>query len=377
MLTLLFTYHQVVPDLIDFLLPFGKRSRAQDFHFTAFRQRTRLEQAARGLQIRELGWSGRDIQICYNLKSVEHSPSQSDRPWSIRHCVINHSFDIETGRITWIMIKGNKLMQQRLVQATSHSGPRRLQDFSSVDRAFVTTLTVHQILCSWITENWRWYINFLEDKCQDISRRTIANEVNLPPELPANRFKRPPTLERTQTNKSEKSVLSKFSRTRTHTMDTLASIKEKDKTTLNNIIFDEETGLSQPLPPGVKPEGVNSPEEDSVQYDEYGQQDFSFRDLQDLHFIDKQAGEGSLVIKHVTSVLQQLIQYYQYLCKLNDFPKEIVTRCAEEMSQFEMYIKGIEMDLQIQAARIETLQRSTSDCKALVNRPYKLEEKFH
>lgn len=366
MLTLLFTYHQVMPDFVDFLFPFGKQSRAQDFHFTAFRQRTRLWKTVQGLRIRELGWSGRDIQICYNLKSVEPSPSQSDRPWSIRHCAIHHSFDVETGRVTWIMIKGNKLMQQRLAKATSHCGLAELRDFTTVDRAFAATLVVHQILCGWLTENWRWYINYLEDKFEDISRRTIANEINISPGSPGKSPIQDPKLQRVQTDKSEKSVFSKFSRTRTPTMETLASIRENGDTAFDNVFTHKDSGLRQPLPPGIRPDGEILPKKDAIQYDEYGQQDFSFRDLQDLHFIDIQAREGALVIKHVTSILHQLIQHYQYLFKLKDFPQEIVNNCAEEMSRFEMEIKAVEMELQMQASRIETLQRSTSDCTILV-----------
>lgn len=120
------------------------------------------------------------------------------------------------------------------------------------------------------------------------------------------------------------------------------------------------------MPPGIRPDGEILPKKDAIQYDEYGQQDFSFRDLQDLHFIDIQAREGALVIKHVTSILHQLIQHYQYLFKPKDFPQEIVNNCAEEMSRFEMEIKAVEMELQMQASRIEALQRSTSDCTSLV-----------
>lgn len=369
MLAFVLTYHQIMPDFLDFIFSFGKRkqARAQDFHFTAFRQRTRLHKNPQGLQIRELGWSGRDFQMCYNLKAVEYSSSQPQRPWSIRHCAVSHSFDVETGRTTWVMVKGNKLMQQRLVQATSHRGLPELHKFGTVHEAFTASLSVHQMLCNWLAEDWRWYINFLEEKYQDISRRTIANEISVPPLSPHMRIDDIPKPQRTETSQSEKSVLSKFSKTRTQTFKTLASIKEKSEATFDNVFTHLDTGLSQPLPPGVKAEGDELPEKDAVQYDDYGQQEFSFRDLQELHFIDVKAGEAALVLKHDLNIILQLLQYYQFIFKLTDFPEAVRTDGASDFAHFEMHLKGIEMDLQNQVSRIEALQRSVSDCKTLVN----------
>lgn len=371
MLTFLLTYHQIMPDFVDFLFPFGKQARARDFHFTAFRQRTRLREKRQGLEIRDLRWSGRDFQVCYNLKSVEYSSSQPHRPWSIRHCAVSHSFDVETGRSTWIMIKGNKLMQQRMVQATNHCGLLALREFQTLDRCFAASLVVHQILCDWLAENWRWYINFLEEKYLDVSRRAIAHEVNLPAS-PGKQASETFNFQRTQTDKNERSILSKFSRSRAQTMERQVSHKENDEANFDNVFVHRDTGLSQPLPPGVKPEGEELPKKDTVQYDDYGQQEFSFRDLQDLNFIDVKAGEAALVIDHVLNVLLQLSQYYQYLFKLKDFPQEIVAKCIEEMAHLEMHIKGVKMELEMQASRIETLQRSISDCKALVSRRWVL-----
>ena len=37
MLTLMLTYNEVMPDILDFLLPFGRREYSQDFFFTSFR----------------------------------------------------------------------------------------------------------------------------------------------------------------------------------------------------------------------------------------------------------------------------------------------------------------------------------------------------
>lgn len=98
MLMTIFSYHQVMPAVLDFLFPFGRQEYAKDFHFSGFRQDTCLAEFERGLQIPELGWSGLGIQLCYGLKSVETSLSQPEWPWSIRQCAIHHSLDLESGR---------------------------------------------------------------------------------------------------------------------------------------------------------------------------------------------------------------------------------------------------------------------------------------
>lgn len=367
MLCLLLTYQQIIPEFIDFIFPFGKQSKAQDFHYSAFRQRTRLLKSRQGLSLRKLGWSGSDFQICFNLKSVEHSDSQPDRPWSIRHCAVAHTFDVETGRASWIMIKGNKLMQKRMIAATSRCGSAELRDFRTINRSFAACLVVLQMLCDWMIEDWCWYINFLDDRYQDISRRTIVNEINLPSLRPMKDVGNIRKPQRVQTARSERSIFSKFSRKRAETAETFSSIGEKGEETIANTFTHRDTGLSQPLPPGVNYEGEELPEKDAVQYDDYGQQEFSFRDLQDLQFIDTKAGEAALVIEHVSNIFQQILQYYQTLFRLEEFPQEISTKCREEMIHFEMHVKGTVMELQLQTSRIETLQKSVSNCKTFVS----------
>ena len=367
MLSLILTYGQTMPGFLDFIFPFGKQRRAQDFHFTAFRHRTRLGHNYLGLQIPELGWSGRDVQLSYNLKSVEFSESQPHRPWSIRHCAINHSIDLETGRSSWILIKGNRLMQQRLTQATSHAGLPDLRDIRAPDRAFLATFVIHQILCDWLPEDWRWYINFLDEKHQEISRRTISHEIFVAPTSRNRNLDMAIAPQRSQTAKSERSMLSKFARTRTQTMNTLAEMKQKEEKAGDKIFVHPDTGLSQPLPPGVKPNEDGLPDENAIRYDAFGQQEFSFRDLQDLNSLDVKAGEAALVIKNVISVVQQTSEYYKFLFSLKDFPQALKTNCSEGLAHFEMHLKNVVYELELQISRIDALQQSISNCKSLVS----------
>ena len=163
-----------MPDFLDFVFPFGKQQYAQDFHFSGFRHDTRLSRCQPNLSIPELGWSGRDLQLCYNLKSVEPSKSQSKWPWSIRQSAVYHAFDIGSSRATWIVMKGDQLMKNRIKSATGTRGLPEVSSFETVDRAFASTLATHMLLCDWSSEHWRWYINFLEEELQATTRRILS-----------------------------------------------------------------------------------------------------------------------------------------------------------------------------------------------------------
>jgi hypothetical protein len=98
MITRVLTYHQVMPNFLDFLFPFGHQEYAEDFYFSGFREDTRLLLSDGGLKIPEFGRSGLEIRMCYSLKSVEPWKAKRDWPWAVRQTALYHSFDIVTGK---------------------------------------------------------------------------------------------------------------------------------------------------------------------------------------------------------------------------------------------------------------------------------------
>ena len=117
------------------------------------------------------------------------------------------------------------------------------------------------------------------------------------------------------------------------------------------------------MPPGVRPGERDTEEKDKRDR----QQGFTFGDSRSIYFLDVQTGEAILVIKHASKILDGILQYYRSLFETPDFPNEISQNCAEEMAQFEAHINGVQMDLQMQASRLETLQHSISEGKTLVS----------
>jgi hypothetical protein len=117
MFSFLFTYHQVMASFLDFVFPFGKQVYARDFHFSGFREESRLVYDSKDAGIPGLGRSGIGLKLCYNLRSVERS-SEPSLPWSIRQTAVYHDFDLETGRTLWVIVKGNKLIKNRMNESS-------------------------------------------------------------------------------------------------------------------------------------------------------------------------------------------------------------------------------------------------------------------
>ena len=368
MLMLAFTYLQVMPEFLDFLFAFGKQGHAQDLYCSGFRQSTRLTKFEAGLCVPELGWSGRDLRLCYSLKSVEKSALQKDWPWSIRHCAAHHSFDVDNVRSTWIIIKGDRLMEKRISSATSDRGPKHFSSFQTVEKAFAAALATHSLLCDWSGENWRWYIKFLEDKLQEMTRETITINADVPlsPGIEADYFTMPPRQMTNKTRRTTKSSYSVFSQARTQTNESLQFGFEK-KPAPPPRTYTNPDGLQQPLPPGFTADGSRSPKPEATPYENYGQQQFSFSDLQKTQDIEEKANETALVLRLNLNVILQLRTYYRSIIQSQDFPKALAQSCTGEMARFELHVDGITGDMEIQILRVEALIQLLAERKSLVS----------
>ena len=349
MLTLVLTYHQVLPSFLDFLFPFGNQQYAQDFQFSGFKFEDRVSDVDVGLSIPQLGWSGRDFQLCYNLKSIETSKGQPEWPWSVRQSALYHSFDVETGRANWIIIKGDQLLKKRIMSATGSRVVPKTSNFDTVDRAFASTLAIHVLICEWSRENWRWYINFLEETLQSISRPTLSAMVDTFSSSIADET--PPLLALCTKSKTEISprtpVLQRppaqsyclndrpIPHCKTLSVDDLASPSP------------EYERLQQPVTTG-------------------GHQDFSFSDFQKIQFIQEKTNDALLVIKVNIDVLTELRQHYLSICESDGWPRGLKLKCERDVLRFEKRVVAVEKDLRMQQSRSETLLRLLGDRKSLV-----------
>jgi hypothetical protein len=340
-----------MPSFLDFVFSYGRQQHAQDFHFSGFRHESCLALADRRLKVPELDRSGRRIQLCYSFRSVETSSSQPKWPWSVRQLAIYHSFDLESGKSTWIMVKGDQLMKKRLTSASASPNVEELRCFGSLHDSFSSALATHILFCDWSAENWRWYINFLEEQVQDITRRTVDVTVSKPLD---------PIKAIAPFSKSIQTLFHGNRKSRTFTFGRKAP--RSRQTTLIPMSTVQTTPVRPPAPPQRPPEPIDEKGED----DHDG---FSFGDLQRIQFIEEKANEALLVLKTNTTVLTELRDYYNSAMQSEDWPQDLRQHCNGNFARFGSRVGSVQHDLQMQLSRLEALLRLLADRKTLV-RPF-------
>ena len=166
-LTEILTFHQVMPVYLDFMFVFGAQSDAKDLRFSGFREQTMISDPPRAPTIPALGRSGRHFQLCYNLKGVSFKKKNLENiklnEWSIRQAAVYHQFDVVTGKTLWIVTKGRLDIQQRFKELTASTGRPEDRSFDTNQECFRSSLAAHLLFCHWSTEDWRWYIRWLEE----------------------------------------------------------------------------------------------------------------------------------------------------------------------------------------------------------------------
>ncbi|KAL9635648.1 MAG: hypothetical protein Q9204_002553 [Flavoplaca sp. TL-2023a] len=364
MLTRLLSYLQVMPEFVDLLLPLGERSIAQDFFSNCFYQQTRLDKNAHGLRVPERAWSGQDFQICYSLKSVERSEGQFEWPWSIRHCATQHVFDVRNVRSSWVIVKGNRVLQDRIASATSRRAPPEFSSYGTVGTALSAAFSTHLIMIDCSAENWRWYINFLEDKFQEMSEGAISTDADIPmsPKEIEDVFALVPRTNTQNIKQTRRSRVFSFrsAAEKTNTTPPVAEVVPLQQFQMT------KSGKKQPLPPGISTASSEVPTSPVVQHDIYGQRRFRFRDLQDIQDSEESANETILVLKLNTSICKQIADFYRSLFENEELPRTVLDECQESMRRFERRVKGVMSHMESQILRVEGLLRLIADRKTLL-----------
>lgn len=345
MFTCAMTYLQAMPAFLELVFPFGLQHYAQGFHFAGFSAENRLLHADRGLQIASLRRSGRQTEFCYSLKSVERT-SDPHNPWSIRQCSIHHRFDIETEQATWVVVKGNSLVQDLVKSLTLNeltTSDARSQT-QREDFVFSSTLKVHMLLAAWASESWQCYINDLEEKLQSITRPVIAIPVA------EATTQRPVPLVKSQSPKQSHAK-------RKWSMRTVSQSMKKRSSSWSSIWSDRST---------VTDEKVSPIDQDLRFVDEPIKEDFSFSDLQRVQFVHEKATEVLLVLKSNCYVLESLASSYSTLVQHEDFSPVVRSAGKSVYSAFHQTLLDTIKKMSLQESRVETLVQLISERKATV-----------
>jgi hypothetical protein len=167
MLAEILTFHQVMPEFLDFFTSFGLQSSAREVRFSGFRQQMSIKPQAGKFAIDVLGRSGRQYQVAYNLKGVTLKKYDPDSiqlaEWSIRTAAFYHQFDVVEGRSAWIVVKGGRDVYERYKELTGSDARPEDKAFQTPDECFISSLSPHMLFCRWSAEDWRGYVRWLEE----------------------------------------------------------------------------------------------------------------------------------------------------------------------------------------------------------------------
>lgn len=298
-----------MPEVVDFLLAFGVSEHPKDFHYSGFRSEMNLSQESNRLVLPHLGRSGRDIRLCHILRSVEKVDVTSKSPnswsWSIRPTVTYHSFDVESQRSVWLIVKANGVIKTRVRSTCKDQDLYRLNPVDNVDNTFESTLRTHLITCAWAGENWRWYINDIEQRVQTLTRDALTESM--------------------------------------------------DQTTLLTEYLPSDRADTQSGSSGGEKLGS-----------ERGAR-LSFEHLQEIHYVEEKANEGLLVLRSNAAVIQELRDFYVEVASSLSASTECVKPSASAMTEFQRHLDITIKDLAMQQSRLQVLLQLLVDRRALVS----------
>ena len=177
MLARILSFHQIMPDYLDFLASFGLQSTARDVYFSCFRRQANLKKPPTSLVIDSLGRSGKQYQLLYNLKAVALKSTNTEdlqkSQWSIRNAAFYHQFDVGTCRAVWVVTKARMDIYDSYKELTGADARPEDKAFGTDEECFVSSLAPHVLFCQWAMEDWRGYLRWLESAVDQEGRMAV------------------------------------------------------------------------------------------------------------------------------------------------------------------------------------------------------------
>jgi hypothetical protein len=367
MLAFFCSYHQVSPGFLYHIFPFGEQDYPRDFHFISFTQDNTIKECDRGLQYSRLGRSGLELRLAYTMKSVEKSLHQRKLPWSVRQIAVYHAFDLVSGQSTWIIVKGNKSMEERIARFTKTD-----RNMKTMQSRFISNLDMHLNFCRLTIENWSGYISDLEKSFQMTTkgptytymnqgkwrqRETASNTLSRGTTLRADEW----PLSRKGTMSSLGTGISKFSSLFSNDwkQTIFKSEHEKDKA--------DENSIDSADVPAHSNSRRRPPELHSAQHalgDKAIKEDpFSLNDLRSTQQLEEKIQEALVVATLNQKVLQAIRRYYDTLWKSRDMPSDLR---LEEIKDFTNEVLDIEENLDMIITRLQALLSMIQDRQQMV-----------
>lgn len=336
------SYHQVPSLFAETVFAYGYREYSEECNTTTFHGSYSAGNIKRKLQIDELGRSGRLMEQCYGLRSVESSRAQPTWPWSIRQASIYHSLDLETAQSVWIVIKANKLIEKLARDtAASPSYSAKLQR-GRISTALSAAMEIHEQIALWCGSSWQWYISFLEDQLQAVTQPALAFTTDSEP---------PPVM--TQNTNGQPAVIT----------PTTTSFPNGEKSGALRTLQRSASGVSRrvrSLSFGQKKSTSKAPSPSTNIY-EVSRHHFTFTDLPRVHKLEEKINEALDVLRNNDEVLNSLKNDYVTVVASIELEDD-----HESIQQFSSMISGVQNRLRVQHVRTKQLLRLLNDRKALL-----------
>ncbi|EXF83687.1 hypothetical protein CFIO01_00829 [Colletotrichum fioriniae PJ7] len=174
MLFQLLSFYQVMLHFLDFLYVYASlHGDDKELHFSGFRTQKTLINPPPASILPELGRSGRQYQLCYNLKTAIDKGSDG---WKTRQAAIHHQFDIGQNTQLWI-IGDPRSSIKNIIGELYRENNSYPTSFNTFEQSFRSSMDVHLALASWATSEWRWNIRFLEERAETLTlKATLVKE---------------------------------------------------------------------------------------------------------------------------------------------------------------------------------------------------------
>ncbi|KAI0856956.1 hypothetical protein F4860DRAFT_518370 [Xylaria cubensis] len=336
MLTSLFYYHQVMPRFLDIVLSFGALRGLQR---CIFEYEDLTWPCAIGSSIPQVnGRSGNEIRYCYNLWSVEKS-DHDKCPWAIRQAGLYHSIDTDSKNSTWIYVKTNDVLRERIQEATISANYDKLDD-QEISGGFVT----HLVVFEWCKENWSPYLTHLEcglleilTKLQEAPVNQAAAALQKADSNNADSFQPAPELV-PSARLGYQQMHSNLTRT---TMKAASS----------------EGDYLPRISERASPSGQINPVE---VFDE-----FKFGDLQHLHILHNKLKEADMILNLNSDIMMEVVKFYQSYLKNYSTDADFQDDYVDALSRFTQRTNKIVAELQRERKRIATLVSLLKSGKSL------------
>jgi hypothetical protein len=357
MMLWLLSLFQVMPNFLEFVFPFGEQLYDYDFQFSALRQDIRLRPGLRRSAYPDLDRSGEDFQLCFNLKSIESKP-EDGWGWSARQAAIFHSFDMKSGQASWIVIKAQDNLRERLTEALTTVLRDNGNMYDSLASKFANTLGCHLVIVDWCAENWRWYIQHFEEQLEEKTSKALVHRPagasgkgDSPSSPPLGPHQPLVFRGRTWTGRMFRS-------------NTYRGRSQPQQLPLHNIApLSTAATVAAEEPDQLPPEFDSS--NGTVAIND-NRSKIQIGELQNAQYLESKASEAALIVKSNIGILSALNRLYGEVASSAVLSQPLQDQINEEVLAFSSHIRQVISDLESHLARLETITKLATDRKTLL-----------